>query len=107
MLNGEHMNTYEISAIIDREEVNFAPIEATDIHAAARQVRELFARTSFWMTGVKPFMATVTISGRSATVKMPVECASHEDVIPVELTEEAFERGLLPNVINDYKIRTR
>jgi hypothetical protein len=67
--------TYEIDVV--GEEVEFEPIEATDIHDAARKVRELLANSSVWTGGVETFTATVIIhaSDGSATIKMPVSCA--------------------------------
>lgn len=68
--------TYEIEVV--GEEVDFEPIEATDIHAAARQTRELLANKNVWASETQPFTSTVVIRATTgeATVTMPVECAT-------------------------------
>jgi len=70
------MKTKQYEIIVQGEEADFGPIEATDIHDAACKTRELLAQRGVW--GVEEsFTANVTVralSGPDATVSMPVEC---------------------------------
>ena len=68
---------YEVAG----EEVDFEPIDATNIHQAARKIRKILANPNVWAHGTGPFDGVVLIRSADdqAHVKMVVTCAQASD----------------------------